>query len=30
MYRDLIGNLKGVRLSGRPEPRLDDNAKMNP
>jgi len=30
MYRDLIGNLEGMRLSGRPEPRLEDNFKMDP
>ena len=30
MCRDLIGNLEGMRLSGRPEPRLEDNAKMDP
>jgi len=30
MYRDLILNLEGMRLSGRPEPRLDDSAKMDP
>jgi hypothetical protein len=30
MYRDLIGNVEGMRLSGRPEPRLEDNVKMNP
>jgi hypothetical protein len=30
MYRDLVGNLKGLRLSGRHEPRFEDNAKRNP
>jgi len=29
MYRDLIGNLEGKILAGRPEPRLEDNAEMD-
>jgi hypothetical protein len=30
MYRDFIGNLEGMRLSGIPEPRFEVNAKMDP